>query len=76
VRFAVLGVNAASTVAQVRVFAGNTLAATVPVTGKGMEGTPLAFDLTAYANVTRVELARNTDLQGIGLDNLAFELQD
>ena len=68
------GDNATGVIAQVRVFAGGVLAGTVPIMGDGIFASPCLVDLTAFDNVTRIEIFNITDPGGLAWDDFSFDV--
>ena len=58
--------------AQVNVFENNVFNSTVNVTGAGGPFTPLSVDLSAFTDVSRIEIVNVTDSGGIGYDDFRF----
>lgn len=68
----ILSDNDSGTVATVNVLhAGGTTA--VDVIGNANFADPIAMDLTAFVDVTRIELVNITDEFGLAIDNLVFD---
>jgi hypothetical protein len=67
-----VGIDGSGTVADVNVFESGVLTATVPVVGAGDPATPVRVDLTAFKNVTRIEIVAITDAAGIAWDDFRF----
>jgi hypothetical protein len=67
-----VGVDDSGTVASVNVFVDGVLADTVSIEGKGDPTTPVPVNLTAYPDVTRIELVNVTDTGGIAWDDFQF----
>ena len=67
-----VGIDGTGTVASVNVYEGGVLTANVPVTGLGDPATPVRVDLTAFGNVTRIEITAITDAGGIAWDDFSF----
>lgn len=72
--FHALGVDNTGMVAQVNVFENYVFGTSVGVFGLGTPFTPLAVDLSAYTNVTRIEIVNVTDFSGIGYDDFSFSV--
>ena len=64
--------NSIGNIAQVDVFA--TLAGSVNVVGDGNLNTASLVDLTAFTNVTRIEIKNVTDQFGLGYDDFIFDV--
>lgn len=60
--------------ADVNVFVNNAFAATVQVVGDGTPLAPDLVDLTAFNNVTRIEIVGITDSNGLGWDDFRFNV--
>jgi hypothetical protein len=60
--------------ADVDVFVNYSYAATVPMVGSGNVYVPTLIDLTAYSNVTRIEIKNITDPGGLGWDDFTFDV--
>lgn len=71
--FSAIGVNDSGQVALVDVYTDGTLAATVPIIGQGNGEVPLPVDLSAYTDVTSIDIREITDAGGIGWDDFSFE---
>jgi len=61
-----------TTIAQVRVFERGSLSATVPIYSTGGVFTPGDVDLSAYQDVTRIEIVNVTDPAGLLYDDFRF----
>jgi hypothetical protein len=70
--FNALGVDDTGTVAQVNVFESDVFDTTVDVTGVASPFTPLSVDLSAFTDVTRIEIVDVTDVGGVGYDDFRF----
>lgn len=72
--FKVLADNDRGPIAKLRFFHGGGLSGMLDVIGNANITTPIAIDLSAYADVTRVELYEITDAFGLGVDDFAFSV--
>jgi hypothetical protein len=70
--FKAAGVDDVGPVATVNVFESGGSSNTVTIEGPGRLGTPVVVDLTAYQNVTRIEIVGITDTNGIAWDDFEF----
>jgi hypothetical protein len=70
--FSAVAVDNVGPVANVNVYESGVLTATVAVEGAGTPTVPVRVDLTAYNNVTRVELVGISDASGLGWDDFVF----
>jgi PEP-CTERM motif len=70
--FVSVGDNNVGDVGDVRVFAGATLLGTVDIIVDGVFATPHVINLSAFAGITRIEIARITDGGGLGYDDFTF----
>lgn len=70
--FFAVGTNKSSRVATARVFVNGALAGTHDIQGSGKPKVPVLVDLSAYQDVTRLELIDIDDFQGIGWDDFSF----
>jgi hypothetical protein len=70
--FSAVGVDGTGPVAAVNVFQGGVLTTTVEVDGVGDPTTPVRVDLTAFGDVTRIELVAINDAGGIAWDDFQF----
>ncbi|MBL8842016.1 MAG: hypothetical protein JNL90_10885 [Planctomycetes bacterium] len=70
--FAAIGVDSVGPAATVDVWSGGALAGSVAVTGAGTPSVPVVVDLTAFTEVTRLELHSITDVGGVGWDDFRF----
>lgn len=70
--FLAVGVNNNGSIADVNVFVRGAKVATVPIVGAAMDTKPVLVDLSAYADITRIEVVNITDLSGIGYDDFKF----
>jgi hypothetical protein len=70
--FHAIGVDATGPVASVNVYVNGALAGTVAVNGVGDPLTPVKVDLTAFHDVTRIELVGITDPNGLAWDDFVF----
>jgi hypothetical protein len=68
--------SAGTVIAQVRVFTNGNLTATVPIQSTGQTFTPGEVNLSAYQNVTRIEIVNVTDPAGILYDDFFFTYDD
>ncbi len=73
--FFAVGVNHRGRTASVRVFENGALSAVVHVLGTGHGADPVLVDLSAFVDVTRIELFDLDDPYGIGWDDFSFEIQ-
>ena len=71
--FTGVAVDSAGKVATARVFAGSQMLGAVDVIGNGDDSKPPQVDLSAYENVTRLEIVNVTDSAGLGWDDFTFE---
>jgi len=69
-----VGINDTETVAQVRVFVNGSPSSTVDVIGQGNPNVPVTVNLSAFQNVTRIEIINITDSGGIGWDDFTFDV--
>lgn len=77
VRFVIVGVNDEGKVGTIVVRGGDgAKLASVPLVGKGEGTEPVQIDLSDYADVGTITVQDVTDFDGIGLDDLSFELRD
>lgn len=67
------GINSTGPVATVNIFVDFVMAASVSVIGAGNPNVAVPVDLTAYTNVTRIEITNINDPGGIGWDDFTFE---
>ncbi len=72
--FYAIGVNDVGHVADVNVFVSNVFNSTVQVIGAGTIKVNILIDLSAFTNVTRIELTNITDFAGIGWDTFSFNV--
>jgi hypothetical protein len=70
--FSAIAVDNVGPVASVSVYESGVLTATVAVEGAGTPAVPVRVDLTAYNNVTRVEMVGISDASGLGWDDFVF----
>ena len=70
--FVATGANNVGTIAQIEVFVGGVLNSTVDITGAGTPFTPVAIDLSAFSNVTKIAIVNDTDAAGLGYDDFTF----
>jgi hypothetical protein len=70
--FLAIGVDDNGTVALVDVYVNNAFSTTVNVTGNASPQSPDLVDLTAFSNVTSIEIHTLTDSFGIGWDDFTF----
>ena len=61
-------------VAEVRVFVNGNLNSTVDIIGQGNVNVPVTVDLSAFQNVTRIEIVNITDGEGMGWDDFSFNV--
>ena len=73
--FLAVGVNRKGRVAEARVYVNGALAGTEEIRGRGRAKRPVLVDLSAYSDVTRVEIADVHDRYGVGWDDFAFEIE-
>ena len=69
-----IGANDNGHNADVDVFVNNAFAGTVQVIGNGTGSTPDLVDLTAFNNITRIEIKNITDFAGLGWDDFSFNV--
>lgn len=74
--FYTLGDDAAGTPASVDVYNGANLLGTTPINVDGNFNTVEWVDLTAYSNVTRIEISANTDINGLAYDTFSFAVPE
>jgi hypothetical protein len=67
-----VGIDGTGAVASVNVFVNGALTNTVSIEGVGDPTTPVRVDLTAFHNVTRIEIGGITDAGGIAWDDFDF----
>ncbi len=70
--FLAVGVNNVGVVAEVNVFENGSFFNTVNIIGAGTPFTPLTVNLSAFSNVTRIEIVNDIDAAGIGYDDFSF----
>jgi hypothetical protein len=70
--FSALGVDNVGLAAKVNVYENNVFNSTVSVLGTGTPLTPHFVDLSAFTNVTRIEIVNVIDSNGIGYDDFVF----
>jgi len=70
--FSAVAVDAIGPVASVNVFQGGVLTTSVAIDGVGDPATPVRVDLTAFGDVTRIELVAINDAGGIAWDDFQF----
>ena len=71
-----VGAGDTGQVAQVRVFQNGIETAVVPVTGAGSDYTPILINLSAYPEITRIEVINVTDAYGLGWDDFSFTVYE
>jgi hypothetical protein len=65
-------VNSTGTAALIDVYVNNTLSSTVNLVGLGTPATPLAVDLSAFGDVTKIRVYAITDAGGLAYDDFQF----
>jgi hypothetical protein len=70
--FETLADDDSGTIAQVRVFVNGAYSSTVAITGDANPYGPQLVDLTAFQNVTRIEITNITDAAGLWYDDFKF----
>ena len=74
--FFAVGDDDVGTVAMVDVFENDAFSATVKIIGDGNGFTPIEVDLSAFNDVTRIEIHDVTDTAGLGYDDFTFTTAD
>lgn len=72
-KFDAVGVNNTGQVAEVDVYAASGLLAAIPITGDAGVFNAQLVDLSAYKDVTRIDITDITDGGGIGWTNFSFK---
>ncbi len=70
--FLAVGSNNTGTVANINVFTNGAFNSTVNLTGNASPFVPISIDLSAFSNVTRIEIVNNVDAAGLGYDDFTF----
>jgi hypothetical protein len=70
--FEAIGVDLVGPVATVNVFENGVQTGTVSIDGAGTPLVPLRVDLTAFHDVTRIEVVSVTDTNGLAFDDFVF----
>lgn len=71
--FLAIGANDVGHNADVDVYVNNVFSSTVQIVGNGTPATPDFVDLSAFNNVTRIEIRNIVDVAGLGWDDFRFD---
>jgi hypothetical protein len=70
--FSALGVDDTGTIGQIDVYVNNAFLSTVNLVGASNLFAPLAVDLSAFSQVTKIRVYSITDVSGFGYDDFHF----